>query len=75
MQLPLELDSMATADKFLIMEELWQDLSANASKQGFSPKWHIELLSTRDKKIKEGKSTFSNITEVKQRLQKLANEN
>ncbi len=75
MQLSLELDRMTTADKFLIMEKLWQDLSDNASKQEFSPKWHIDLLNDRDLKIKEGKSTFSSITESKKRLQKLANEN
>ena len=75
MRLSLELNQMATTDKFLIMEELWQDLSSNAHEQGFSPKWHLNILDHRELNIKNGKSIFSSITEVKTRLHKLANEN
>ncbi len=75
MQIPLDLNQLAVTDKFLIMEQLWQDLSSNASESGFSPKWHINLLNSRDLNIKEGRFTFNDLDEVKERLQKLANEN
>ncbi len=67
MHLSLDLDQMAVADKFLMMEKLWQDLSTNAYESGFTPKWHINLLNDREMKIKEGKSTFSDLSTVKNR--------
>ena len=75
MQATFNLDQMEIDEKFLIMEQLWEDLSANAMAQGFSPKWHLDILADRERKVQDGTATFHNISDVKKRLQKLANEN
>ena len=71
----LNLDQMEINEKFLIMEQIWENLSTNAMAQGFTPKWHLDLLENREKKAEEGSALFSDLTDVKTRLQKFANEN
>ena len=62
------LQEMSISDKFLMMEELWEDLSQNASSNGFSPQWHYDELSKREKKIQDGELKFSPLCEAKTRL-------
>lgn len=64
----LNLQEMSISDKFLMMEELWEDLSQNASANGFSPQWHYDELSQREKKIQDGELKFSPLCEAKSRL-------
>ena len=75
MQTSLNLDQMAIDEKFMILEQIWENLSANATAQGFSPKWHMDILAERERRVEEGTATFHDISEVKKRLQKLANAN
>ncbi len=75
MQTSLKLDQIGIEEKFMLMEELWQELSNNANKNKISPKWHIELLNERELKVKNGESNFSDLSLVKKRLQKILNAN
>ena len=69
MQSALKLDQLNLSDKFIVLEELWGDMSKHASANGFTPQWHLEILKEREAK----NSGFSNIKDVKQRLQKQIN--
>ena len=67
----LELNQMLIYEKFLMMEQLWESMSKDAQNSGFSPSWHFDVLDAREKRVAEGKATFSNLSEAKKRLQKL----
>ena len=67
----LELNQMLIYEKFLMMEQLWESMSKDAQNAGFSPSWHFDVLDAREKRVAEGKATFSNLSEAKKRLQKL----
>lgn len=71
----LDLQKMSISDKFLMMEELWEDLSQNASANGFSPQWHYDELAQREKKIQDGELKFSALSEAKKRLRNSIYEN
>ncbi|RLA06176.1 MAG: addiction module antitoxin RelB [Gammaproteobacteria bacterium] len=63
-----EFDKINIADKFQIMEDLWQNLSQNAHDNGFSPQWHIDVLEQRERGIKTGDYKFSPLSDAKIRL-------
>ncbi len=65
MQLVIPLNEMSTTDKIEAMEEIWVDLSRNASNVP-SPAWHADVLCVREIRISEGSSRFLNIAEAKQ---------
>ncbi len=65
----LQLNQMPISEKFLMMERLWEDLSQEASNNGFTPKWHVEVLNERERRVKSGESNFSSLSDVKNRLQ------
>lgn len=71
----LNLKKISISDKFLMMEEIWKDLSEHSAANGFSPQWHYDVLAEREKKIADGKMEFSPISEAKERLRKLTHEN
>jgi len=75
MQTSLNLDQLPIDEKFMILEQIWENLSANATAQGFSPKWYMDILAERERSVEEGSATFHDISKVKKRLQKLTNEN
>ena len=52
MQLTLLLNQMSMNDKFLLLEQLWENLTQNAVNMGFSPKWHFDILRDRELQIK-----------------------
>ena len=64
----LDLSSMSTTQKFMVLEELWEDMSKNVPSNQLTPNWHIDELSSREKKLKNNKSTFSNLEDAKSRL-------
>jgi hypothetical protein len=66
-----EFDKINIADKFQIMEDLWQNLSQNADDNGFSPRWHLDVLEQRKQGIKTGKHKFSPSSEAKIRLKNI----
>jgi hypothetical protein len=71
MTAPLNYDEIPMQEKFIIMEELWENMSHQAEDNGFTPDWHLDVLANREKKIQNSQSTFSNLESAKERLQKL----
>ena len=66
-----DINNMPIAEKFLMMEQLWESMSKDAQNNGFSPSWHFDILNGREEKLLSGKSTFSTLDEARTRLQKL----
>jgi len=67
MNILLPLEEMSVEDKLRTMELLWNDLCREPESLP-SPGWHEKVLSEREKLVHEGKSGFSNWSEVKQSL-------
>jgi hypothetical protein len=65
----LPLDKMTTADKLSVMEQLWDEL-CRAPEDIPSPAWHEKLLSGREKRAREGKASFSDLADAKDRIRK-----
>ena len=63
----LPIDKMTTADKIAAMEMLWEDLCKTPESVP-SPSWHKEVLSAREKRVKEGQTQFSSLDAAKQRI-------
>ncbi len=68
MQLSLDIKNLSLSDKFIILEELWEDMSKNVDENRFTPQWHLDTLSQREENIKNGSSKFNRIDDVKKRL-------
>ncbi len=66
----LKLDQLSMSDKFMMMEELWTNMSQNLSDNSFSPKWHLDELEKREDRVLSGEANFSNLVDVKKRLRK-----
>jgi mannitol/fructose-specific phosphotransferase system IIA component (Ntr-type) len=64
----LELEKMNTTQKFIALEELWQDLSQNLEDERLSPDWHLDILEQREQKIQTGDAKFYTIEEVKEQF-------
>lgn len=71
MTVPLNYDEIPMQEKFIIMEELWENMSHQAEDNGFTPDWHLDVLANREKNIQNSQSTFSDLEKAKERLQKL----
>jgi hypothetical protein len=71
----INLENISVTDKFLMMEEIWKDLSEHSVANGFSPQWHYDVLAHREKGIADNKMKFSPIFEAKERLRQLTYEN
>lgn len=66
----LNLNNMTTSQKFMAMEELWEDMSKNISDESLTPEWHKSVLKEREKQIVSGKAVFENFDNAKQDLLK-----
>ncbi|MDQ7043505.1 MAG: addiction module protein [Sulfurimonas sp.] len=71
MTAPIKYDEIPMQEKFIIMEELWENMTHNAEDNGFTPQWHLDVLVNREKNIKNSESSFSDLESAKRRLQKL----
>lgn len=71
----LKLDDISVSEKFMMMEALWSNLSENIDNSNFTPQWHLDILSEREKLIKSGELEFSSLADVRERLQKRYNAN
>lgn len=60
-------------DKFLLLEQLWEDMSQNVDDERFTPNWHLQILSELETKEKDNQLKFSNFDDAKKRLQSLFN--
>ena len=71
MTAPLNFNEISMQDKFVILEELWESMSHDATAHGFTPSWHLDVLAQREQSIENSQSSFSNLEDTKKRLQKL----
>ncbi|MFP4487282.1 MAG: addiction module protein [Campylobacterales bacterium] len=71
MQPSLDIKNLSLSDKFVILEELWEDMSKNVNENRFTPQWHLDTLAQREENIKNGSSKFNRIDDVKKRLTSL----
>lgn len=67
MSTDLPLDNLSTTDKIVLMERLWADLSQRPQELP-SPSWHGDVLAERIAAVREGRTTFIDWNEAKQRL-------
>jgi hypothetical protein len=58
MTAPLNYNEIPMQEKFIIMEELWKNMSHHAEDNGFTPDWHLDVLANREKNIQNSQSTF-----------------
>ena len=65
----LNLKQMSRPEKVRLMEQIWQDLSAD-EQEVESPSWHGEIIAERTAKVEEGMGTFLTLAELKARLAK-----
>jgi len=71
MSISLDYNQMPISEKFMMLEELWENMSHDATQNGFTPEWHLDTLQQREQNIKNGKSRFTDLENAKSRLQKL----
>ncbi|MBM4026559.1 MAG: addiction module protein [Planctomycetes bacterium] len=69
MGITLPLDKMTTAEKLAEMERLWDDLCRHPDDVP-SPDWHEAVLAEREKLVTEGKMSFIDLDEAKERIRK-----
>lgn len=65
----MPLNEMTIVDKLEAMERLWEDLCRSPEALP-SPAWHEDVLSSREKRVQEGRARFSTLADVKDRLRK-----
>jgi putative addiction module component (TIGR02574 family) len=63
----IPIESLSIADKIILMERLWDDLSRRPSDIA-PPDWHGDVLSARLQAVKEGKTQFVDWSDAKKRL-------
>jgi hypothetical protein len=66
MEFVLPLDKMTASNKPAAMERLWEDLCRTP--ESVQSPWHGDVLSAREKRLKEGKSKFTSLDEAKDRI-------
>jgi hypothetical protein len=69
MEFELPIDKMSTIDKLSIMELLWDNLCRSPDDVP-SPRWHGDILSIREKRVLDGKASFSDLEHVQERIRK-----
>ena len=67
-----DIANMSVAQKMELMEEIWN--SFENDEMIVSPSWHEEILQNREHDIKNNTAHFSALSEVKERLQNIAND-
>lgn len=70
MKLDIPLDKMSTTEKLIAVETLWEDLSKSQDSIP-SPSWHADVLTARERRVKEGKSSFIGWSASKENIRKL----
>jgi putative addiction module component (TIGR02574 family) len=63
----IPIESLSLAEKLLLMERLWEELSKHPSNLS-SPEWHGDVLAARMAAVKEGKTEFVDWESAKERL-------
>ncbi len=65
----LSIENLSIAEKLLLMERLWTDLSRCPADIP-SPDWHGAVLEERAAAVREGRSTFIEWNNAKDRLRR-----
>jgi len=63
----LPIENLSVADKLLLMERLWYDLSRRPADIP-SPDWHGEILAEREAAVRDGRTAFVDWDDAKERL-------
>ncbi len=63
----LDLHKMSVTERIMMLNEIWQSLETE-NKNFESPKWHEEVLQSRQKKVENGTVYFKSFETVKQEL-------
>ncbi len=63
----LPIENLSIADKLLLMERLWTELSRRPADIP-SPDWHGDVLAEREAAVREGRTAFVEWDEAKKRL-------
>jgi hypothetical protein len=74
MQSSLPLNEMTIAEKLSAMEAIWDDLCHRPGAIP-SPAWHGEVLAEREKLVSEGKASFCDWEEARDRIAARCHEN
>ncbi len=61
------LATLSTTEKIALMERLWADLSQRPQEL-LSPDWHGDVLAERIAAVQEGRTSFVDWNDAKQRL-------
>lgn len=61
------IETLSTADKLLLMERLWEDLSRRPADVPF-PDWHGDILAERQAALREGRTSVVDWETAKERL-------
>ena len=69
MGITLPLDKMTISEKLLEMERLWDDL-CRTPEDVPSPAWHGAVLAERERQFAQGKMSFIDLDEAKERIRK-----
>ncbi len=72
MNIKEEIKKLSEAEKILLVEEIWDDIAANAGANELSSAKKTEI-DRRMKEIKEGKAVFRSWEEVKAKALKIVN--
>lgn len=67
MAVTIPLDQMATAEKLLVMENIWDDLCRRADEISSFP-WHEKVLQQREEKVKKGIEEFTDWENAKGKI-------
>ena len=67
MDISLPLDKMTNSDKIAMMERIWDDLCRDTESIP-SQTWHQDVLTAREKVIKEGRESFVSFDQVKEKI-------
>lgn len=73
MPISIPLQQMTREEKLRAMEAIWADLSQDDSKVE-SPAWHADELRVAEERVRQGKETFSDWNEAKERIRRKASE-
>ena len=71
MTMIMDTKELNMTDKFILLEQLWDDMSQNADDARFTPNWHLDILNDLEAKEKESQLKFSDFDDAKKRLQSL----
>jgi hypothetical protein len=69
MGIALPLDKRTTSEKLSERERWWEDLCRNPENV-LSPSWHETVLAEREKQVSQGKMSFIDWDEAKERIRK-----